>query len=556
MRLIDQRRAQILGLPANPTPQKPKAATPPVPPPARSGRPSARARQRGGVAVVLAARNQARWLGQALRSVVTQSLRPVEVIYADDGSEDNSIAVAAGFRDVRIVPGRQGGVCAARRAGYSKLRHNYYDAPYVLFCDGDDILSRDLLAEAVEALDADLSLGAAYPRLLRYHEDVGDDVIGSWHSDQTWDYDRLAEQNYIGQATVLRREAFEAAGGWETDEDLWTPVDWWLWLRMSRAGWGFRLLGECAFLVYRQHSKQHSRIGQAEREEAYRRMQMRLPVTVFTPFSAGRREWSLDLWRENIARSGLPLERAHVIASDNMGDAEASRRLREMLAGLPLRGWTVLPVGAQIEGDSMAARICGLASPVNLFMCDLWRRALAVADGDLLWSLEDDVRVREGGYSRLAAALRPTTGIVGSPVASRWRTPPDVMVGMVESERPWRVAIREVAGMRFKDWGAARFEGVEEVGFLSVSSTVIRRSVWRGHAPMPSPLGDGCSSGHEHSLMRRCADVGRRVLCDWTTPADHLLDARTALTVEQWQEARARPDYYAAPQGMALVSAP
>ena len=543
-------RAKARQAAPTPTGTPAPAPAPPTPP-----RPPAEPRGLPGVAVILTARNQARWLKQALRSLLTQSHRPAELIYADDGSNDNSVAEAAWFgRAVRVVQFQRQGVCASRNAAYELLRANRHETPYVLFADGDDVLSAHVIEEGARALDEDLALGAAYCRMIRWHEDVGSDVMSAWPSDQSWDYDRLVEQNFIGQPTVMRREAFEGAGLWQADEDLWTPTDWLLWLRMSRAGWGFRLLRERAFALYRQHSGQHSRVAQDVRDEAYRRVMMRLPVTVLTPFAHGR-PWSLDLWRGNLLRSGLPLERAHVIAADNMADPAATRRLTNVMADLPLRGWTVLPVRRRLDYDAMTARVDPLASPVNVFMCGLWRRVLALADGDLLWSLEDDVRLPDDGYGRLVASLRPNVGMVGSPVASRWRTPPDVMVGLVDQVRPYRIAVKTVDGKRFKSWGDLTFEGVEDVGSLSVSSTLIRRSVWRGHAPMVSPNGDGRFSGHEHSLMRRCLQFGRRILCDWTTPADHRLDADTALTVDAWRKAHARPDYYQGPQRMERVTA-
>ena len=52
------------------------------------------------VSVVVAARNNGPYLKDALHSVLNQSRVPMEVIYVDDGSTDNSLEIAKTFKDV------------------------------------------------------------------------------------------------------------------------------------------------------------------------------------------------------------------------------------------------------------------------------------------------------------------------------------------------------------------------------------------------------------------------------------------------------------------------
>ena len=51
----------------------------------------------GTLSVIPTNCNNARYLGEALRAILNQSLRPKEVIVVDDGSTDNSIAVIKEF---------------------------------------------------------------------------------------------------------------------------------------------------------------------------------------------------------------------------------------------------------------------------------------------------------------------------------------------------------------------------------------------------------------------------------------------------------------------------
>jgi len=500
------------------------------------------------VAVIVAARNQGRWLGDALHSLTRQSRPAAEIIYADDGSEDDSCSVAARLPCVRVLRLEHCGVAAARNAAYEALRSAVNQVPYVLFFDGDDIASEDLLRDGVAALDADLSAAVAYPRILIFEESAAGHRVRPWINGQDYHADRLPEQNVVPSPAVMRREAFEAAGRWQ-EVPAGTYWDWWLWLRIKRGGWGFAKLPESGFILYRHHEAQNSRGRQSERWAAYQWVQAHLPVTVVTAFAPGR-PWSLNLWTENLRQSGLPLDRAHLVAVDNMHDSGLSLRLNELLEALRPAAWTVMPFDDVTRGESLAPRRNG---KVTDFMCALWRRALPLCDGDLLWSLEDDVQLRGGDYPRLVSALRPHVGIVGSPAVSRWRTPLETMVRRLASREPYGLAVLPNGR---NDYRGLSLCGVEQVGQVSMCSTLIRRSVYAGHAPMSSPNGDGRFSGHEFSLMRRCVASGRDVLCHWGTPVDHMLDAERGLTVDMWRRELARPDYYDRPMEVGRIDEP
>lgn len=85
--------------------------------------------------VVIPVFDRAGVLGDALRSVLAQSCRDLEIIVVDDGSTDDPAAVAAGFDDPRIRVLRQDnrGAAAARNRGIDEARGRY-----VAFLDSDD----------------------------------------------------------------------------------------------------------------------------------------------------------------------------------------------------------------------------------------------------------------------------------------------------------------------------------------------------------------------------------------------------------------------------------
>ncbi|HLH25117.1 MAG TPA: glycosyltransferase [Chloroflexota bacterium] len=87
------------------------------------------------ISVVIPCYNGARYIGETLESVLAQNLPDIEIIVVDDGSTDGSMAIVAGYPQVRPIVQRSAGVAAARNTG---LRHATGD--YLVFLDHDDRL--------------------------------------------------------------------------------------------------------------------------------------------------------------------------------------------------------------------------------------------------------------------------------------------------------------------------------------------------------------------------------------------------------------------------------
>ncbi|HWO47940.1 MAG TPA: glycosyltransferase family A protein, partial [Solirubrobacterales bacterium] len=113
------------------------------------------------VSVVIPCWNQAHYLGEAIESALSQSYPSLEVIVVDDGSEDNSAAVAARFPGVRCLRQGNSGVAAARNRGLAEA-----GGEYAVFLDADDRLLPDALAVGVRELEArpETAFAAGMPR--------------------------------------------------------------------------------------------------------------------------------------------------------------------------------------------------------------------------------------------------------------------------------------------------------------------------------------------------------------------------------------------------------
>lgn len=87
-----------------------------------------------GFAVIVPAWNAATTLARALDSVLAQTYPAHEVIVVDDGSQDGTADVAAGYGDrVRLIRQANSGVSAARNAGAAAA-----SAEWLCFLDADD----------------------------------------------------------------------------------------------------------------------------------------------------------------------------------------------------------------------------------------------------------------------------------------------------------------------------------------------------------------------------------------------------------------------------------
>ena len=101
------------------------------------------------VSVIIPCHNAARWLGATLDSALAQTWPHREIIVVNDGSRDESLAVAESFtnRGVTVIDQPNRGASAARNRGLQAARGAFFQ-----FLDADDLLSPDKIAAQVELL--------------------------------------------------------------------------------------------------------------------------------------------------------------------------------------------------------------------------------------------------------------------------------------------------------------------------------------------------------------------------------------------------------------------
>jgi len=181
------------------------------------------------VTVVITCYDHGRFLRDAVRSVWRQTFTDLEVIVVDDGSTDDTPAVAADLSEIQYIRQGHSGLSVARNTGWRASRGRY-----VSFLDADDRLLPD-------ALRLGVACAAAHPdaAFVSGHYVVIDGsglrLPGRPRPCVTSDhYQALLRSNYIGMhATVLyRHETLERYGGF--DPSLPAAEDYDIYLRVAR----------------------------------------------------------------------------------------------------------------------------------------------------------------------------------------------------------------------------------------------------------------------------------------------------------------------------------
>lgn len=103
------------------------------------------------VTVLLPVRNGALYVGDAVRSLLGQSLRDIEILVLDDGSTDGSAAVATAFGDarVRVIASQAMGLARQLNRGLEEAR-----GAFVARMDADDLAEPERLSCQVDFLEA------------------------------------------------------------------------------------------------------------------------------------------------------------------------------------------------------------------------------------------------------------------------------------------------------------------------------------------------------------------------------------------------------------------
>ena len=101
------------------------------------------------ISIILPVYNAEKYIERALKSLINQSYKNIEILCIDDGSKDNSYNIIKEFKDERIKLFRQenSGPAKARNVGLSNSK-----GEYIMFCDADDWYEPNMCELMLETL--------------------------------------------------------------------------------------------------------------------------------------------------------------------------------------------------------------------------------------------------------------------------------------------------------------------------------------------------------------------------------------------------------------------
>lgn len=197
------------------------------------------------VSVIMPAYNTARYIREAIDSVLDQDYPSKELIVIDDGSTDGTLEVLRSYGDrITLIEQRNQGSAVARNAGLAAAR-----GECIAFLDSDDIWLPGKLRLQVDHLRRHPDIGMVYshwavwkpgangeflpPGQALTTENEPDAVPGIVPDRSGWLYNRLLFSSLLHTITVMaRRELIDRVGHF--DPELKRGQDYDYWLRASR----------------------------------------------------------------------------------------------------------------------------------------------------------------------------------------------------------------------------------------------------------------------------------------------------------------------------------
>ncbi len=183
------------------------------------------------VSIIIANYNYGQYLAEAIESALAQTWPHCEIVFIDDGSADDSLAVASRY-PITVLKQANQGVSAARNNAVAQAKGDY-----LLFLDADDRLlpsAVEHLLKALEAAPAEVAYAYGQMQYFGYKSGL--------FASAPFDAKRLRKENYICVTCLMRKSAFEQVGGF--DRTIKSREDWELFVRLLHRGWHGVLLPE------------------------------------------------------------------------------------------------------------------------------------------------------------------------------------------------------------------------------------------------------------------------------------------------------------------------
>ncbi len=169
------------------------------------------------VSVIVAVKNGARFLAQALDSILAQDYRPLEIIIVDGQSTDDTARIAHSYPEARFLPQATLGVANAYNQGIAAAL-----GEFVAFLSHDDLWLLEKLSSQVDYMQAHPEIDYTVTRA-EFFVEPGFAFPSHLLREELLEGSRVMR---IMETLVARRELFDQIGGLDPQFATGEDVDW------------------------------------------------------------------------------------------------------------------------------------------------------------------------------------------------------------------------------------------------------------------------------------------------------------------------------------------
>lgn len=232
------------------------------------------------VSILIPAYNAEAWISDTLRSAIAQTWERKEIIVIDDGSKDQTLAVARRFesQQLKVVTQKNQGASATRNNAFAMSQGDY-----VQWLDADDLMGPEKTASQMEAAERSGSkrtlISGAWAKFMHRPYRAAFRPSPLWQDllPAEWLMRKMEGNIYMQTATwLVSRELAEAAGPWDTR--LLGDDDGEFFCRVLLASEGTRFVRESKVYYREAGASSLSYIGNSNRKLEAQWISMKLHI--------------------------------------------------------------------------------------------------------------------------------------------------------------------------------------------------------------------------------------------------------------------------------------